>query len=453
MQHILGAYTTPCIASAITTPVISGIQILNLSAALVSNYSASYSEALNFNGGDVTASNLDFCNVTITYTHPGQNDTINSETWLPVDNFNGRMLGVGGGGWVAGRFILSYVSMTAGISQGYAVTSTDAGIPTNPSATPASWGLSSPGHVNMNLLEDLGSVSLNETAYMAKALVNDFYGHPPTYSYFSGCSQGGRQGMMLAQRYPEAYDGIAASAPAINWNEMATTGYWGQVLMQQSGHFPAPCEIQAITDALIEQCDPVDGVIDGIVTDIEACNFDLLQMVGRSFFCSSNDRNMSISQETVDLVNSTWFGLTDNNGKPIWSGPHMTANLTGTITSPLNTVCSDTDHTCTGAPISLLADWLKVFVLKDKNANISHLSQEDLVSMYHSSVQQYDSVLGTRDANLSAFKARGGKLISYHGLVGFARFSLGTSHTNYSLRQTRLFQHMEAEIITIGSQA
>jgi hypothetical protein len=96
-----------CNASSIPYPVVFGANVLDLTTTLVQIYTGAYDPATNSNS--IAARNIDFCNVTVTYTHEGQNDTINVETWLPIDKWNGRLQAVGVGGWIAGRFSVSYL--------------------------------------------------------------------------------------------------------------------------------------------------------------------------------------------------------------------------------------------------------------------------------------------------------------------------------------------------------
>jgi len=159
-MNISSIPASACAASAIPYPTVFGAEIINLSANLVRNYSEEVSSDFYFNNAAISVKNVDFCNITITYTHPGQNDTVNVETWLPMKNWNQRLQATGGGGWVAGRFYLSYTAMAGAIGNGYATTTTDGGIGT--SLTPDPWAQTSPGNVNMYALQDLGSISLRD---------------------------------------------------------------------------------------------------------------------------------------------------------------------------------------------------------------------------------------------------------------------------------------------------
>ncbi|RDW56339.1 carboxylic ester hydrolase-13 [Coleophoma cylindrospora] len=402
-------------------PVLSGAAILNLSTNLVTGVNSTVSSTFNYNHPTIKVTNATYCNVTVTYTHSGANDTINVETWLPMnDTYNGRLQATGGGGWVAGRFFLSYQTMTAAIGQGYAAVTTDAGL--GSATEPTSWGLESPGNPNLNLLQDLASVSLADEAVIAKSLIQSFYGTGPAHSYWSGCSQGGRQGLMLAQRYPDIYDGIVASSPAINWAQFIPALYYSQLMMNLMGQYPKGCELDAIGNAAIAACDGLDGVVDGLISDMDACSFDAFSTVGTVVQnCSQTGTDIPISATAATVANLTWTGARSANGSFLWYGKSFGADLSGSATGQGDaaTVCSQ-NGTCVGndadANPLLAIDWAKFFIQADANFNMDNITHEQFDSIFQSSVQRYNDIIGTADANLTAFKAAGGKMLTYHGL-------------------------------------
>ena len=259
-------------------------------------------------------------------------------------------------------------------------------------------------------------------ATIAKELTKDFYGRPVEYSYFSGCSQGGRQGMMLAQRYPEAYDGIAASAPALNFARLMPTIAWPQVMMKLTGQFPPRCELNALTAGAIATCDAQDGVTDGIISDPAACSFDPFSMVGNIVNC--DNETTTISNAAATIANLTWTGPQKANGQSLYYGLDYQSLLagrgdpaTGGVLGSVMTSCSS-NGTCVGNPAQLGESWLKFFVKKDPNWDYTKItSVEEYARLFHASSQEFDSIYGTSDPDLSAFRDAGGKMITYHGMV------------------------------------
>lgn len=219
-----------CTPAAIPFPDIFGAQIISLAASPVLNYSLSEVPLLD-QSASPNVTSLNFCNVSIHYTHPGQHDSINVEVWLPLTGWNGRFVGVGGGGYATGvgPLYLGYP-----VSRGYAAVNTDGGHLPDP-LNASSWALSSPGNVNWALLQDFAAIALDEAATIGKNVTAAYYGSKPKYSYWNGCSTGGRQGLMMAQRYPSQYDGILARSPAINWDRFAVADFWPQLVMNQLG--------------------------------------------------------------------------------------------------------------------------------------------------------------------------------------------------------------------------
>lgn len=290
-----------CSQANIPIPSLYGAEFLSLEADLVSNFSRHLPIGAYLNHGDVNITDVDFCNVTLSYTHPGQNDLLTVQAWLPMDTWNGRLQAIGGGGWQAGLSYAASLSMQGAVGEGYVTITTDGGL--GSSMSPAEWGLLSPGNVNLFDLQNLASVSLNDMAVIGKSLAASFYGQAPRYSYFNGCSQGGRQGLMLAQRYPDAFDGIAASAPAINWTKFFMTGLWPSFNMRNLGNVPPSCEYDAIRLAAIEACDANDGVVDGIISG--ECDFNPHSVVGRYINCTDFGTVRRISPEAAFIMEKT----------------------------------------------------------------------------------------------------------------------------------------------------
>ncbi|GKT66332.1 feruloyl esterase B precursor [Colletotrichum tofieldiae] len=411
-----------CADANIPVPSLFGAEILSLTASPVLNYTQTASQDYNYNHPTIKAEGVDFCNITITYTHPGQNDALGVETWLPLSTWNGRIQSVGGGGWVAGRFFLSYQAMTGAIAEGYVTSSIDAGLRDNSGQTafvPDDWAMVSEGNVDLYTLQNFGSVALHDQSILVKSLTASFYGQKHDFAYWSGCSQGGRQGMMLAQRYPDAYDGIAASAPAIYWSEFFSASIWAQVLMNTRGEFPEGCEFDYITAAAIKECDAIDGLVDGLVSDDSLCNFDPMNLVGQQFNCSGK---MSVISETAAVVAaSAWAGPRTPEGGFLWYGPNLDARLSGDAsggaqTSDLGyaqTACNN--GTCQGAPAGFGDKWIPLFVQKNSSASCKDITPQNFAQLFKRSIREFDSIIGTTDADLSEFRAAGGKILTYHG--------------------------------------
>ncbi|KAF6823760.1 tannase and feruloyl esterase [Colletotrichum plurivorum] len=400
-----------CAAEAFNL-ALPGAEIISLAANLVTNFTASAEDIYRYISPTVEATDVSFCNITVTYTHPGQNDKIITEAWLPLE-WNERFMAVGGGGYAAGRFFLSYAGMNGAVAEGYATITTDAGL--GSAQEPSPWALNSPGNVNLYNLQNVGSVSLNDGAIIGKSLIKSFYGTGPKYSYWNGCSQGGRQGLMLAQRYPKAYDGIAAGAPAINWNSLLSYVQWPQQVMNELGKYPYACELDAITAAAIAACDGLDGVVDGAIADIPEClkRFNASSVIGQTISCAQlNGTQRTISETAAAVVEATWSGMVTAEGDKVYPGVNPGSDLSSGI---VRTNC--TAEGCAGAPALLGTAWLQLFVAKTPGFDMSELTRPEFDAMVYSGRQQFVSLVETADPDLRAFRDAGGKLVTFHGLA------------------------------------
>ncbi|KAE8328154.1 Tannase/feruloyl esterase [Aspergillus sergii] len=348
---------TSCSPAAIQTPTVFGAEILSLSASWVRN--------------------AQFCNITVTYTHPGYNDQITVETWLPPrTKWNGRLQATGGGGWQAGRFVLSQFFRSGAIGEGYAATTTDAGL--GDAVGPSSWALQSPGNVDYIAFNNLGSRSLNDQAIIGKSLVSSFYGRAPDYAYWSGCSQGGRQGLMLAQRYPTAYDGIVASAPAQSWTKFVSALYYPLLMRLWHGVNPLACELNFLTTEAVAACDAKDGIVDGLISNLTACDYSPHTSVNKTFTCSALNKTMALSPGAALIADAAWSGPQTADGERLWYGVNL------------------------GPTSASSARYL---------ASIPHKE------FFHLSTKEYASTINAADPDLTAFRKAGGKLLTYHGIA------------------------------------
>lgn len=411
---------TACSSASLKNIHLSGAVIDNIFASEVHNYT--FTDELGSYAGNIAKNytDLNFCNVSITYSHEAQDDSIHVNVWLPLSkkDWNGRFQGTGGGGFATGE---GTEFLAPALGQGYSTAETDGGhAEDGVFGRPEYWALDEDGQVDEQLLLDFAHVALNDMTVLGKAVTEAYYGEAPHHSYWHGCSTGGRQGLAMAQRYPDAYDGILALSPAIYWARGIVAEYWGQLIMNHFNYYPPPCEFEAITAAVIKACDGLDGVVDGIISLPDLCYFDAESLVGSSFDCSGTES--TISSEAAVVANAMWKGaLNSTSGRSEWHGLDKGASLVLSAGMPglVDTNCTDPTNasTCTGAPFAVVQDWLQYFVFKDPDYDLTKLSYLDFDATIEKSIDEYGDLLNTSNADLSAFRAAGGKMITTQGLA------------------------------------
>ncbi|KAH7009834.1 hypothetical protein EDB80DRAFT_838775 [Ilyonectria destructans] len=245
-----------CSPSTFTVANVFGSDILSVSANLVSNYTATAPYQTTVHHPTIEVRDAEFCNVTVAYTHPGQNDHMNVEIWLPIGNWNERLMAVDGGG---------------------------------------------------------------------------------------------------------AYDGIATSAPALNWPQIFPSFYWPQLIMNELEKYPAPCEFDYLAKAAVKACDGRDGVVDEAISNMDDCDFNLFDSVGNMFNFSDTGKATRLSGAAAIVANATWSGAQsfDDRGQGL-----------------------------------LLPSAAMMFVEKNKTFDYTTISRRDFDRIFHASVAQYTSMLG-----------------------------------------------------------
>src|SRR5579863_180720 len=382
----LGATPKPVVPNAKPVRSCESLAMLALPNALLPN--------TTIESAAVDPSNSGICRVTAVTTHPPAGDKVKIWVAIPTANWNGRFLGIGGGGFVGG----SAAGVNPPLALGYASGSTDTGH----TGGSGSFALDANGRLNWQLIRDNAHVGIHEMTVTGKALTQAMYGAAPRYSYFNGCSTGGRQGLMEAQRYPEDYNGIVSGAPAINWARFLPQELWGSVEMNAAMNALPPCKLAAATAAAITACDAIDGVKDGVIEDPKRCNYDPKELIGKS----AGDCG-DFTEADANLIRKFWEGPRRDDGTFLWYGMERGADLSALFGSR-------------GTPLKPQAfgislDWFKYFLAQNPQLEFAAITPAMWERFYDQSVEEYGAVIGTDNPDLTAFRDHGGKAILWHG--------------------------------------
>ena len=339
---------------------------------------------LGARGGNPYANLPVFCRVTATLT-PSKDSDIKTEIWLPASGWNGKYQAVGNGGWAG---TIPYPAMAAALASGYATAGTDTGHTGNN----ADFALGHP-----EKLIDLAYRSIHEMTVKAKTVINENYGMPARYSYYNGCSQGGRQGLAAAQKYPEDFNGIIAGAAS--WNQMRAHGAreaLNLVVNKDQDSVIPRSKYQMIHDSVLNACDALDGVKDGVIENPLQCNFDYAKLA-----CKAGDAADCLTKGQVESAKAMISPLKDpKTGKVLFDGHLMPGSELGwaTLGGP--------------EPLGLSTSGMKNVVFQDPkwdyhtmnlSTDVDRAAKSDNGEMY------------SGDPNLKPFFDRGGKLLMYHG--------------------------------------
>ena len=333
-----------------------------------------------------------FCRVAATL-RPSTDSDIRIEVWMPLANWNGKFQGVGNGG-LAGSITYTGGSgglergMAEALTRGYATASTDTGHVGNTAA---------PFLGHPEKLVDFAYRAVHEMTIAAKAIINAFYDTNPKLSYWNGCSLGGRQALIEAQRFPADYDGIIAGAPVISQTRLATWGtHVGQAALKEPPNVIPSSKYPMIHRAVVNACDAVDGLKDGLIDDPTRCRFDFKTIECRgedSASCLTTPQVASAQKITNPVIHP-------KTGETIFPGLALGTELgwATRIGGP--------------APNFLGTDYFKYIFYKDPNWDWRTFDLESAVAL----ADRVDyGMLNPTNPDLRTFIQRGGKLLLYHG--------------------------------------
>jgi hypothetical protein len=341
---------------------------------------------------------------------------------MPEKGWNHRFLGTGNGGFAG---LIDYNQLGDSLKRGFATAGTDTGH--QAWAEDASWAYKHPEKIT-----DFGYRALHLTTERAKTIINKFDGDPPTKSYFDSCSDGGREALMEAQRFPADYDGILAGAPANNWTKlMAATVDVTKVFIGNPAGYISSLKLATITAAILEQCDAQDGLKDGVLNDPRTCHFD-----PETLLCKKGDELTCLTAPQVDSLKKIYAGGTDNEGHLIFPGlmPGDEAHLWKSWLVG------------NGPNVSLYTqNYFRYMVFDDPSWNALTANTDTALSAADAKTAQ---ALNATDPDLSGFAARGGKLILYHGWYDPAISPLNTVHY-YEQVQAKMGDAKTADFIRL----
>jgi tannase len=287
------------------------------------------------------------------------------------------------------------------------------------------------GTLNYETLYMFGYKAHWELSKIGKQFTRNFFNMAEgtkLYSYYQGCSEGGREGWSQVQRYGDEWDGAAIGAPAFRWSFQQTQHLYSNVVTKTLGYYPPPCEMMKIINETISACDSLDGLTDGVVARSDLCqlHFDISTVVGKSYYCAATAASSAyghstaptpvqsgtVSKEAVEVAKEVIRGLRDSQGRQVYLS-YQTAATFADVTTQYNTTTDKWELAVDGLGAEFIA------LLLDKNgtdlSNLNGVTYDTLKEWMIVGMQEYASTLQTNWPDLTPFHNAGGKVIHFHG--------------------------------------
>jgi feruloyl esterase len=367
----------------VAAPAATCTDLVQLSSDTVSIAAAEYRRDASVEPAFGPALSLPaHCRIAAVLT-PRAESRIAMEVWMPVE-WNGKFLALGNGGWAGS---ISFTAMASGLAAGYAVASNDTGHTGGSAAFAVG---------NREAVVDFAWRAMHEMTVIAKAVIETFYERAPSLSYFQGCSTGGRQGMMEAQMFPGDFDAIIAGAPVNNQLTLNATQFDSIVRFLENPELRLSREkVELVHNAVMAACESNDGIDDGFLNDPPACGFD-----PKSLQCE-NRRETSgcLTRDELRSVERVYAGVFSESSRLLYPGHAKGFELGWRIPE-------------TGAePTALQTDATRYLVYEDAEWDWREFDLERDLTLALDKAGYIEAL----NTDLSAFKARGGKILFYHG--------------------------------------
>ena len=335
--------------------------------------------------GDMFKSLPTFCRIAATLK-PTSDSDIKIEIWMPASGWNGKFMAVGNAGWAG---TISYTAISVPLTRGYAVASTNTGHAGT--LDDASFAL---GHPERAI--DFGYRAVHEMTVKGKAIISAYYGNAPRLSYWNGCSTGGRQALMEAQRFPADFDGLIAGAPANYLTHLLAQSLWiaQAVHKDEAGYIP-PAKYPLIHNAVLDACDALDGVKDGVLEDPTRCKFD-----PKVLECKGGDGPGCLTSPQLEAARKIYTPATNPRTRQQIFPPLEPGSELGWA------------FKAGPQPNSMAVSYWRYVVFKDPNWDYKTFNFDSDLALAD---RIENGNLNATNPDLKSFFGRGGKLLQYHG--------------------------------------
>ncbi|KAM0415529.1 hypothetical protein ACHAPD_006730 [Fusarium lateritium] len=377
----------------------------------------------------------DYCNVTLTYTHGTKGDKVNLKYAFPdPSDFKKRFYVAGGGGYSLNT------DATGGLKYGAVAGATDGGYDAFNYSFDEKFLLGN-GSINWDATYMFSYQALGEMTQVGKYITKEFYGLTNTskvYTYYEGCSDGGREGMSQVQRWGDEYDGVIAGAPAFRFAQQQVLHVYPAAVEHTLDYYPPPCELKKIVNATIAACDDLDGRKDGVISRTDLCKlqFNLKSLIGEKYYCAAEtssslgfgfskrqapgsqqsnapEQNGTVTAKGVAVAQAIYDGLFNSKKEQAYLSWQIGSDLSDGEPSYDN----ETEKWTLNIPSTGGMYVAKFIELLDQDNldNLDNVTYDTLVDWMDTGLVRYYDSLQTTHPDLTTFRKAGGKLLHYHG--------------------------------------
>ncbi|KAF2192076.1 tannase subunit [Zopfia rhizophila CBS 207.26] len=373
---------------------------------------------------------INYCNISFAYTHDGRNDVVHVAYWVPEpSNFQNRFLATGGGGLAINS---GASTVSGGVSIGAVGGYMDGGFGNFNTNADAKFLLAN-GTVNWENAYMFGYQAIHEMTVLGKELTKNLFSMKngtKLYSYYQGCSEGGRDGWSQVQRYYNELDGASLGAPAFRYSHQQIQHLYSNVVEHTLNYYPPPCEMMAIVNATIKACDPLDGKTDGVVARTDLCklHFNVNSTIGLPYSCAASSggggfgpgsgrptpaQNGVVSAKAVAVAQTILDGIHDLQGRQVYFSYQPSATFADAQTS-YNNATGQWELSISNLGAEFVTRYLEL-IDSSTLPNLNGVTYDTLKGWIYDLWQTYEDSLQVNWPDLTRFEEAGGKVIHYHG--------------------------------------